>query len=149
MQSNEEKQAEKRMTEMVASANLKQFEKNCDGNFLFEAMSQLLFGFVGFHGKIREWAVTFIDDNRSMFEDAVVVIATTGHERGKRTGTDKMMIECQRTTLIQNRISTVTLKHANTWGDCICIDAIAMVYDLHVTLRVASLLQDGIQWECN
>ena len=52
-------------------------------------MSQLLYGSVGFHGKIREQAVTYIDENRSTFQDAVVAIATAGPERGKGMWTNK------------------------------------------------------------
>ena len=75
MESNE---SEKPISEMVASENDKQVNNNCSGNCL-EAMRHLLYGSVGFHGKIREQAVTYIDDNRSTFQDAVVACLSCPH----------------------------------------------------------------------
>ena len=44
-------------------------------------MSQPLFGSASFQGRVREQAVNFIDNHRSMFQDAVVAIVTADHDR--------------------------------------------------------------------
>ena len=75
MESNEDKTSRKTYNSYGGQRKRK---SSCSGNCL-KAMSQLLYGSIGFHGKIREQAVTYIDDNRSTFEDAVVACLSCPH----------------------------------------------------------------------
>ncbi len=70
----DEDEAEKVIAEMAANVSMCQIENNSEGNCLFEAISQLLYGTVCRHSQIRTRIVDYIANQRSSFEDAVVAM---------------------------------------------------------------------------
>ena len=59
----DEDEAEKVIAEMAANVSMRQIENNSDGNCLFEAISQLLYGTVCRHSQIRTRIVDYISQS--------------------------------------------------------------------------------------
>ena len=121
------------MTALLTSVNMHQVENNADGNCLFEACSFLIYGSARYHFQVRAEAVRFIQENERLFKDAVLSVQN-GTYNAKNQIEDQDATANDTTDFMKyvERMSTI-----GEWGDALCIEALAMVHKLQLSLFVS------------
>ncbi|XP_062519806.1 uncharacterized protein LOC134194848 isoform X1 [Corticium candelabrum] len=121
------------MTALLTSVNMHQVENNADGNCLFEACSFLIYGSARYHFQVRAEAVRFIQENERLFKDAVLSVQdSTYNAKNQIEDQDATANDTTDFMKYVERMSTI-----GEWGDALCIEALAMVHKLQLSLFVS------------